>query len=448
MIFADILSPLLPSTPHETLESRGQAQVQAGFLLLGCLLSGVMFLYRLIDAGWAAATLVTLLAWLAYSALLIAFRYNLDRGVTADLSLLLLLAVVIGVAVSDHGLYSRVMIWLPAIPLIGNFFAGRIRAVGSCALVIVMLFSLAMAHQQGLLARYPALGNEWARLLAFAASTLLVSGTAYLYERNRREADAEKQRLAALHRQWVSVVSHELRTPLTALHGALSLTKHNAERHDAGSRDTENHDAENRAERNAEFLAIALRNTERLVRLANELLDMERINAGKVVLVRSPCDISELLENAGGMHQPRADERDITLIVESTVTEPVNVDADRIEQVIHNLLSNALKFSKPGGTVQLRASLARDERSHDGRDNRRLHVEVTDSGPGISTELATRLFTPFSQGDGKDSRAHGGFGLGLSICHALIAAHGGQIGYRNGANGGCTFYFDIPLSTN
>ncbi|NQD38083.1 HAMP domain-containing histidine kinase [Permianibacter sp. IMCC34836] len=408
------------------MESRSQTQVQAGFLLLGCLLSGVMFLYRLLDAGWAAATLVTLLAWLAYSALLIAFRCNLDRGLTADLSLLLLLVVVIGVAINDNGLYSRVMIWLPAVPLIGNFFAGRIRAIGSCLLVIVMLIGLALAHHQGLLARFPALGNEWARLLAFSASTLLVSGTAYLYERNRREADAEKQRLAALHRQWVSVVSHELRTPLTALHGALSLTRHNAE---------------SNPERNAEFLAIALRNTERLVRLTNDLLDMERINAGKVLLTRSPSDISQLLEHAASMHQSRADECHITLRVESTVTAPVNIDADRIEQVVHNLLSNALKFSKPDSTVQLRANI-----THDKRGNDTLHVEVTDTGPGISAELATRLFTPFSQGDGNDSRAHGGFGLGLSICNALIAAHGGQIGFRNGADGGCTFYFEVPLS--
>lgn len=423
MTFSTLLAPLLPKTGHTSPDGRGRDQVQAGFLLLASLLSGVMFLYRLWDDGWVASTLITLACCLSLLALQIGFRRDMDRGLVADLSLLILLLVITGVASQDQGLYSRVMMWLPAAPLIGNFFGGRIHAFAACVLVTILLLALALAHSNGLLASHRELGSEWARFVAYSASTLLMSATAYLYEQNRRQADAEKQRLAQLHRQWVAVVSHELRTPLTALRGALALRSQSSTPIEKSER---------------ALFDIALRNTDRLVRLVDDLLDMERINSGNLAPVRKRSDIATLLNSAAATYEHAASERGISIAVDVAVTEPVRLDPDRIEQVIHNLLSNAIKFSPDGSQIHLRASVT----------DQQLHVEVADAGPGITTELAQRLFQPFSQGDDKDDRKHGGFGLGLSICKAIIDAHGGHIGYRNRGDGGCSFYFDIPLTAS
>ncbi len=423
MPLTTLLSPLLPRSTPSSPDERGRDQVLAGFLLLASLLSWAMFLYRLWDDGWRASTLITLACFLSLLVLQISFRNNMNRGLVADLALLILLLVIAGVSSQDNGLYSRVMMWLPAAPLIANFFGGRIHAFSACALVMLLLLLLALAHNSGLLASHRELGSEWARFVAYSASTLLMSATAYLYELNRRQADAEKQRLAQLHRQWVAVVSHELRTPLTALRGALALR---------GQSSTPIEDNE-RA-----LFDIALRNTDRLVRLVDDLLDMERINSGNLAPVRKLSDIAVLLKSAAATYEYMAKMRGISIVVDVPDIVPVRLDPDRIEQVIHNLLANAIKFSPDGSQIHLRAA-------HLGQH---LHVEVTDAGPGISPELAQRLFQPFSQGDNNDDRKHGGFGLGLSICKAIIDTHGGQIGFRNGVESGCSFYFDIPVPTS
>ncbi|MFZ5843288.1 MAG: sensor histidine kinase [Pseudomonadota bacterium] len=409
---------LLPATQRLSAEARRRDEFQAAFLLLGTLLAILMFLHRLSEDGWQGATLVTLATVLLMLLLLIALRRDADRRLVADSSILVVLITVIGVATQDHGLYSRVMIWLPAIPLIANFFPGRIRAAQACLLIIAMLFSLALLHQYQLLDSHPELGSVWARFGAFSASMVLISVTAWLYEQNRREADAEKERLAQLHRRWVAVVSHELRTPLTALRGALALA-----RYQSSSNDSE-----------PALLEIALRNCKRLIELVDDLLDMERINAGKLKLSLQHTDVQPLLTSVVATHSVSAQDKQLTLQIENNITEPAWFDAARIEQVLHNLLSNAIKFSPPAGQIWLRAYCKPD----------RLILEVCDQGPGISDELAGRLFTPFSQEEADDARRHGGFGLGLSISHAIVEAHSGQLGFRNLPAGGCCFMVELP----
>ncbi|HEX4909674.1 MAG TPA: HAMP domain-containing sensor histidine kinase [Permianibacter sp.] len=410
---------LLPATPNRDGEARRRDQLQAAFLALAALLALAMFLHRLTEDGWQPATVATLLAAALILALLQALRQHADRRLIADASVLLVLFTILAVASQDNGLYSRVTIWLAAVPLIANFFPGRIRAALASLLIIVALFALAVLHQFDRFANFPELGSAWARFGAISAAMILISVTAWLYERNRREADAEKERLAQLHRRWVAVVSHELRTPLTALRGALVISQQ----------------APQSPTNSAELLQMARRNCDRLIELVDDLLDMEHINSGTLKLQRADTDIAQLLASARVAHLLQAQDKVIAICTDCSVDVPVNLDAIRVEQILHQLLSNAIKFSPPHSEIQLKAR----------RDGEWLQLLVCDQGPGISAELAARLFMPFSQGENDDSRRHGGLGLGLSIAQALVRAHGGRLRFDNLPISGCCFVVELPL---
>jgi len=221
--------------------------------------------------------------------------------------------------------------------------------------------------------------------------------------------------------EFVSIVSHELRTPLTSIKGSLGLVRGEA----LGAIPA----------KVKSMVDIAYANCERLVELINDILDIEKIESGKVDFQMRPLEIgslfSDVLEITGGLEEAY----DVRFeIPENPHSSMVMGDKDRLVQVMSNLLSNAAKFSPSGSTIDVACEKL------DGY----LRISVSDCGPGIPTEFKDRIFQKFSQADSSNTRAKGGSGLGLSIAKAIIEHHGGAIGYEPRAGGGTTFAFDIP----
>lgn len=224
--------------------------------------------------------------------------------------------------------------------------------------------------------------------------------------------------------EFVSTVSHELRTPLTAISGALGLLA-------AGTL--------GRLEsKQQQMLDIALQSSQHLNTLINDLLDIEKLVAGKMELFCKPMALQPLLLQAMQRHLPLATQKGIQIdaLWPMPFNEQVNVDSNRLQQVLANLFVNAIRFSPAGTSVQVKAEIIAT----------RVRVSICDAGPGVPIEFEGRLFQKFSQADSSDSRAVGGTGLGLAICKQLIEHMHGYIGYLPNEPQGACFYFELPLA--
>ncbi len=230
----------------------------------------------------------------------------------------------------------------------------------------------------------------------------------------------ERRALDRMKDEFISTVSHELRTPLTSLRGALGLL--------AGGALT------NRPEKTQQMLEIAISNSDRLVRLVNDILDLERISSGKTELHSTMCSAEDLLRRAAGVQQTRSPLPNIRIFF---AAHGVNVwaDPDRILQTLNNLISNAIKFSPEGSEIHLTARNI---------DENEALIEVRDQGRGIPADKLEHIFDRFQQGDASDSRAMGGTGLGLAICRSIVNQHGGRIWATSAPDQGTIFYFTLP----
>lgn len=231
----------------------------------------------------------------------------------------------------------------------------------------------------------------------------------------------ERLAVEKMKNEFVSVVSHELRTPLTSMRGALGLMASGMLR-----------DRPDKAQR---MLEIAVANTDRLVRLINDILDIERMTAGKVNFEKQLCSVSELMTQAIEAMQAMAEKSGVILSI-TPVQASLWADPDRILQTLTNLLSNAIKFSHPGSTVSLKADLCAHE----------ICLKVQDQGRGIPSEKLETIFERFQQVDASDSRDYGGTGLGLAICRSIVDQHGGKIWVESILGQGSTFYVTLPLA--
>lgn len=235
-----------------------------------------------------------------------------------------------------------------------------------------------------------------------------------------------RKRVERLKSEFVATVSHELRTPLTSIKGSLGLLA-------AGAVGELPKQAQ-------ELIGIAQSNSERLICLVNDILDVEKLEFGQagVHLIRS--ELHPLLREALVHNQGYADSFQVRLdLDDSALPEQVLVEVDnlRLQQVLSNLISNAVKFSEPQQRVEISAAIV----------DTRVRIQIRDYGPGIPAEFRPHLFQKFAQADGSDRRRRGGTGLGLSICKTLVERMHGQIGYCSTAGEGSTFYFSLPLSS-
>jgi PAS domain S-box-containing protein len=232
--------------------------------------------------------------------------------------------------------------------------------------------------------------------------------------------DITRQReVARMKDEFLSVVSHELRTPLTAIRGSLGLL--------ASGR------MGRLEERGQRMLEIAAQNSDRLVRLINDLLDIEKIESGREEMKREEVELARLVREVLESMQSLAESAGVKL--EATVgSTPIVADPDRILQVLTNLVSNAVKFSTPGGTVSVRA---------EARENEVL-VSVHDEGRGIPSDKLEAVFERFQQVDSSDAREKGGTGLGLPIARSIVQQHGGRLWAESELGKGSTFSFTLP----
>jgi PAS domain S-box-containing protein len=254
----------------------------------------------------------------------------------------------------------------------------------------------------------------------------------------------ERQMVDRLKDEFISVVSHELRTPLTSIRTALGLL---VQQH-----------LDIALEKRQRMTEIAFSNTNRLVRLVNDILEIERIKLGKISLNKQVCELTFLMHQAADEMQAMAEKYGITIVV-----VPINlslwVDPDRIIQTLANLLSNAIKFSPQGSTVSITAEICyspeADQPFHPSENSKaaisdiqsqHLQVAVRDEGKGIPEDKLETIFDQFEQLHILDDEHRGGTGLGLAICRSIIEQHGGQIWAESTLGRGSTFIFTLPLT--
>lgn len=235
----------------------------------------------------------------------------------------------------------------------------------------------------------------------------------------------ERQAIERIKDEFVSVVSHELRTPLTSIHGAMSLLA-------SGRMNIQ-------SEQGQRFVKIAVENSRRLVKLVNDILDLERLASGKISLEKQLCNTADLIQRSVEMVQVMANRAEIAIAASSEAYSVV-VDPDRLIQVLTNLLSNAIKFSPAGATVWLTVEHLPASGA--------LQFCVKDCGRGIPADSLERIFERFHQVDASDSRQKGGTGLGLAICQSIVEQHRGEIWAESVVGKGTSFYFTLPVTAS
>jgi len=230
-----------------------------------------------------------------------------------------------------------------------------------------------------------------------------------------------RKKVEQMKNELVATVSHELRTPLTSMRASLSLL-------DSGAVDGVPDDAR-------ELIEIAHRHCERLVRMVNEMLDVEKVESGHLHLVRADQELAPILRDAVAAMQGHARQAGVRLDCAGTLPGvQAEVDGDRLTQVITNLLSNAIKFAPAGSAVEAALGWHGDG----------VRIAVLDRGPGIPPDFRGRIFERFAQAE-DEARRRQGSGLGLSISKRIVEEHGGRIGFEDRAGGGTVFYVDLPL---
>jgi signal transduction histidine kinase len=265
----------------------------------------------------------------------------------------------------------------------------------------------------------------------------LVAVRQYVAQRELVQAQAALRESERLKDEFLSIVGHELRTPLTSIRGSLGLLE-------GGVLGELPRDATN-------MVAVAVLNTDRLVRLVNDILDIERMAAGRLVLRPAAVDAAELVNQSIQVVQATADAAGVTLRSEvsgaasgeesGAVSGEVSgvkvlADADRIVQALVNLLGNAVKFSPREGVVTVTVS----------RDRETALFSVRDTGRGIPADRLEGIFERFRQVDASDAREKGGTGLGLPIARGIVAQHGGRMWAESWEGRGSTFRFTLPVA--
>ncbi|MBS1799041.1 MAG: response regulator [Acidobacteria bacterium] len=241
----------------------------------------------------------------------------------------------------------------------------------------------------------------------------------------------ERSQLDTLKDEFISTVSHELRTPLTSIRGALGLLSSGT----IGQFDA----------KALNLLRIATTNTDRLIRLINDILDLERMESGRAPLQIRRCSLRDLCQQAIETMTPMADTNSVHLeLVPFTVAQAASPealffdgDSDRILQVLTNLLSNAIKFSPAASTVRIHTDATADS----------ILLKVVDEGRGIPTDKLDSIFDRFQQVEPSDARQRGGTGLGLAICRSIVQQHSGSIWAQKNLVKGTTLYVMLPRTT-
>lgn len=233
----------------------------------------------------------------------------------------------------------------------------------------------------------------------------------------------ERKRVESLQKDFISTVSHELRTPLTSISGSLGLILGGV--------------AGEISEKAKALLAIANNNSERLIYLINDILDIEKISSGQMQFDFKSTDLVAVVKQSIEANRGYGEKLDVSFEFNADVKHPVmvNIDEKRIAQVMSNLLSNAAKYSPTHDKVEIKLE----------KLDKCARISVHDNGKGIPDEFRSQIFQKFSQADSSDTREKGGTGLGLNISKAIVTSHSGTIGFESEEGQGTTFFVDLPL---
>ncbi len=232
----------------------------------------------------------------------------------------------------------------------------------------------------------------------------------------------EQAAVEAMKTEFISIVSHELRTPLTPIKGYIDLIVEG--------------DAGEITEEQANYLHIVQSNTDALVALVNDLLDISKIEAGRIDLEIKPISLETVIQEAMAFHRQAIESKGLRIDLNLPPSLPyVRADRGRVVQVLNNLINNAYKYTNPGGTISLTALAEGDF----------LEVAVSDTGVGISKEDQKKLFTKFFRAKNPATREAGGTGLGLAITKSIVEKHKGEIWVESHLGKGSSFHFTIPL---
>jgi len=247
-----------------------------------------------------------------------------------------------------------------------------------------------------------------------------------LGESNRElnEANAKLRELAELREEFLALTTHDLRSPLTVISGVISFFT-------SGRLGELSPEQKN-------MVSMMERNTQNLIELVNDLLDASKLESGAIRLDVSSLDVRRVLDELRESIDPLAKEKGIEL-VETVPADLPAVEADRakLRRILHNLLSNALKFTQKGGRVEVRAERLEQDR---------VRLSVSDTGVGIAPDDIERLFDKYEQARSRATRGEKGTGLGLYITKQLVELHGSQINVKSEVGKGSTFSFTLPVS--
>jgi signal transduction histidine kinase len=343
------------------------------------------------------------------------------------------------------------VVWVFLYPPLAFFLLGQRKGFVAAASILVMIALGLFFPRPG------AVSTVDIRTLKaqFALSILCTMVISYFYERTRKEAERNlmlsesrlrenneelrmakerSERLAAQAQsaneaksQFLANMSHELRTPLNHIIGFTELVLDGA----AGELN----------DRQSEYLRDVVFSSRHLLSLISDVLDLSKVEAGKIELHPTALDLGALLDRCVMMVKDRAQRHGITVTVDAARrTTPIRADEQRLRQIVTNLLSNAVKFTPDGGSVLLSVSAAAHPRDGGG-----CEIAVSDTGIGIATENLERIFRPFEQAESATDRSHEGTGLGLSLSRRLVELHGGRIWAESpGLGKGSTFRVRLP----
>jgi len=228
------------------------------------------------------------------------------------------------------------------------------------------------------------------------------------------------KQLDTMKDNFISTVSHELRTPLTSMLASVALIQQGV--------------AGEISEQQAKLIQIVNRNAHRLKNLINDLLDLSRLESGRTQMSFEKIDLGEVIGDCVSEIESLAAEKNIQLQTEFEFKEPIEVDPPKIQQVLTNLIGNALKFTPGGGGITVRTSPIKTG----------ALVQVIDTGPGIALDQQKKIFSRFYQIEDALTRSTDGTGLGLAICKRIVTLHGGDIRVKSEEGKGSTFEFTLP----
>ena len=386
------------------------------------------------ENGWRAAAPLVLGALAGLGVTTWLWRLG-DTDRVARAGLWLVGAVAVTVSLAKGGLSSPGLVWFAVIPVMARACAGRRAIWVSTAMVLVFLLACGLADLIGLPLPAPPTGTLLVleRVVALVAATVLCAGLVNMHsvfeEEAQRALVAARDAATSASRTkslFVANVSHEIRTPMTAILGYTDILA------EPELTETERRDA----------IETLRRNGHHLLALINDMLDLSKIEAGGLEVRLSETSPISVAQHVVALLRERARVKGLLLDLElgSDVPELIHTDALRLQQILVNLVGNAIKFTEQGG---VRLSVSRDPEQ--GLRPERLRFEVSDSGIGIAPVDSERVFAPFSQADPSASRRYGGTGLGLAISRGLAQQLGGTLELDSELGRGSTFRLLVPV---